>query len=333
MANATSSIASTALARPSHPLGLVGALFAAIALTACGGATPPAEVASPGSAPYAHKGNSANGDIDYAPASVAGEVSSSAGAPSPTQPQSESAYGQTTSGRYEAEDAPSAGAASEGPAPWRRPGLATQWGEARDSQVREVSFFRQNPGAPAATLRVQYDDETGIAAATGRGERDSYPAVYPLHGGDLVIRVEDSSGDPLPSLQAGGRNYVIGEEGDRYQIRVDNNTPGRFEIVASVDGLDVLDGSEANFSKRGYLVNPWSSVTIEGFRDSYETVRAFRFGDVGTSYAAQRGKARNVGVIGVAAFEEQGFYWTRSPGEQWRRDSADPFPGRFAPAP
>ncbi len=316
---------------------LTAALVAAAVLGACGGSTPPAEVAGPEPPSYdARTGYGARSAQPNSAAPVAEEAA-------PQNAGDDSGYQESgsppaasyprASGSYEPSPHKGEARQSNGPAPWRRPGLATQWGEERSSQVREVSFFRQNPSAPAATLRVQYDDEAGILAATGRGEDDTYQAVFPLHGGDLVVRVEDADGDPLPSLHAGGRSYVIGDEGDRYQLRIDNNTPGRFEIVASVDGLDVLDGGEAAYGKRGYLVSPWSSVTIEGFRDSYETVRAFRFGDVGTSYAAQRGKARNIGVIGIAAFEEQGFYWPRSPDEQWRRGTADPFPGRFAPAP
>ena len=314
-------------------VALMASLVLGLAPTGCTGSasTAPAEVASPSSQDGARPSQpfSAGGE----PASDALEAESTnyghASREAPQQParaaEKREAYPTDSSaGEYDTAPAPPA---------WRRPGLATQWGEARDSQVREVSFYRQNPSSPAAALRVQYDDVDGIRSATGRDESAAYDASFPLHGGDIVVRLEDSSGDALPTLQAGGRNYVIGESGDRYQIRIDNNTPGRFEIVASVDGLDVLDGAEAGFQKRGYLVNPWSQVTIEGFRDSFETVRAFRFGDVSSSYAALRGKGGNIGVIGVAVFEERGFRWQNHPGELWRRDQADPFPNRFAPAP
>jgi hypothetical protein len=210
--------------------------------------------------------------------------------------------------------------------------LATQWGEARDSQVREVFFERQRSG-PAGVVSVHYDDEDGIRAATGRDADDAYPRTFAIGGGALTVSITDDDGDPLPSLYTDGSDYVIGEAGDRYQIEIKNYTAGRFEIVASVDGLDVLDGGDGSFDKRGYLVSPWSSLTIEGFRDSYETVRAFRFGDVESSYAVQRGKGRNVGVIGVAVFEERGFRFGRDDDELYRRRHADPFPGRFAPAP
>jgi hypothetical protein len=64
-----------------------------------------------------------------------------------------------------------------------------------------------------------------------------------------------------------------------------------------------------------------------------DEVAAFRFGSVRGSYAARKGNDRNVGVIGVAFFAERGAEtpWTRR--EMDRRNSADPFPGRFASPP
>ena len=83
---------------------------------------------------------------------------------------------------------------------------------------------------------------------------------------------------------------------------------------------------------RGYLVQPWSTVEIDGFRRSDAQVAAFRFGRVKDSYAAKRGSDRNVGVIGVAVFQERGSSWPWTQRELDRRDGADAFPGRFAPA-
>ena len=46
-------------------------------------------------------------------------------------------------------------------------------------------------------------------------------------------------------------------------------------------------------------------MRIEGFRTSLADVATFRFSSVDNSYAGKKGKARNVGVIAVALFEEQ----------------------------
>jgi hypothetical protein len=62
-------------------------------------------------------------------------------------------------------------------------------------------------------------------------------------------------------------------------------------------------------------------------------VAAFRFGSVRDSYAARKGDAQNVGVIGVAFFAEEGSGYPWIERESDRRRDADPFPGRFASPP
>jgi hypothetical protein len=72
-----------------------------------------------------------------------------------------------------------------------------------------------------------------------------------------------------------------------------------------VDGLDVIGGRPANFGLRGYVIDPWDSMIIDGYRRSHSEVAAFRFGSVRGSYAARStGSDREVGVIGVALFQE-----------------------------
>ena len=74
-------------------------------------------------------------------------------------------------------------------------------------------------------------------------------------------------------------------------------------------------------------------VEIDGFRQSMDEVAAFRFGSVRGSYAGQKGNDRNVGVIGVAVFAERGATQPWTEREIGRRETADPFPGRFAAPP
>ncbi|CAN5657006.1 hypothetical protein BH20VER1_BH20VER1_09610 [soil metagenome] len=57
-----------------------------------------------------------------------------------------------------------------------------------------------------------------------------------------------------------------------------NRTDHRIEVVLSVDGLDVIDGRRANFRKGGYLLEPNTRIEVDGFRQSYDAVAAFRFG-------------------------------------------------------
>jgi hypothetical protein len=120
---------------------------------------------------------------------------------------------------------------------------------------------------------------------------------------DVQIITED--GDTAPTYALRGRYYVQGNLNERYIIRVTNPTPSRVEAVVSVDGLDVVDGEAGDLAKRGYIVPAYGEVRIEGFRTSLADVATFRFSSVDGSYAGRKGKARNVGVIAVAIFEEQ----------------------------
>ncbi len=149
-------------------------------------------------------------------------------------------------------------------------------------------------------------------------EAESPPACFAGQAADCAprppaavsptIEVVNDNGSALPTFRAvreGGRVYVLGEEGDRYRIRLSNPTPARVEAVVSIDGLDAVDGKPANFAKRGYIIPAYGEMTMDGWRTSLDEVAAFRFGAVHDSYAARTGSARNVGVIGVAFFRER----------------------------
>ncbi len=113
-------------------------------------------------------------------------------------------------------------------------------------------------------------------------------------------------GAPLAEFRHDGRYFVEGRKGQRYALRLINRTGRRVEVVATVDGLDVIDGKPGDYvRKRGYVLGPWQTYDVEGFRLDMGRVAAFRFSSVANSYAAQTGSARNVGVIGVAFFEER----------------------------
>ncbi len=136
-------------------------------------------------------------------------------------------------------------------------------------------------------------------AQARRGKRNVSP------NGEYSFQVE-SGGRALPTYTHRGRTYVEGRWGRSYQIRVFNHTGRRVEAVVSVDGRDAISGQVGNYrSQRGYVIQPYDSVLIEGFRTSWSNVATFRFTDVGDSYAARMGDATNVGVIGVAVFKER----------------------------
>lgn len=120
------------------------------------------------------------------------------------------------------------------------------------------------------------------------------------------VELVDARGIALDTFRHHGNTYILGDQGDRYGIRVRNRSSQRVEAVLSVDGLDVVDGKSANFrTKRGYIVPAHGEIVVEGFRVSTKGVAAFRFSSVSASYASRKGKGRNVGVIGLAIFQEK----------------------------
>ncbi|MBI5070152.1 MAG: hypothetical protein HZB56_18105 [Deltaproteobacteria bacterium] len=160
--------------------------------------------------------------------------------------------------------------------------------------------------------------------------------------GPYSFELTDESGYRLPTYQHQGRTYVLGRMGERYLLRVRNDSAQRIEVVASVDGRDVLDGLPASPGKRGYLVEAHGAVTIDGFRLSQESVAAFRFSSVSRSYAARMGDARDVGVVGVAVFQEkqrlprfpvyEKHTFPPAPAPQARRGEAEVLSGDAAPS-
>jgi len=217
--------------------------------------------------------------------------------------------------------------------PQDRPGLGTKWGETRSSRVASASFERASR-QPLAVAAIHYNDAAGIRAMAGAAEmRRGWPSLHSRAESLVSVGLRDQSGGFLPGLNIGDRWFVIGEEGRRYSIVARNRSNLRMEVVLSVDGLDVLDGRAASFGKRGYVIEPHRQLVVEGFRQSTDAVAAFRFGPVRESYANQKyGDTRNVGVIGIALFNERGTDpWTER--EVEKRLKAQPFPGRFATPP
>ncbi len=222
------------------------------------------------------------------------------------------------------------GIAIDRPAPDERPGLGTTWGESVWSPVTTRPFERSTPHPWAAAI-LHYNEADGVRAHATHVGGSIAPLETFVGDGSIGIALVGDGGDLLPGIHASGRNLVVGADGERYRIVIRNATSARFEVVASVDGLDVIDGKPASPERRGYLVDPHGVLVIDGFRQTDSEVAAFRFGKVAQSYAARTSGDANVGVIGVAIFAELGAVWT--PAELDRRDQADPFPARTYSAP
>ncbi|MBI4989842.1 MAG: hypothetical protein HZC23_13590 [Rhodocyclales bacterium] len=118
---------------------------------------------------------------------------------------------------------------------------------------------------------------------------------------DIVSR---ATGQKLETWRHGGRLYVAGTPGERYAVRLVNRSGGRLLTVLSVDGVNAVTGETAAARQSGYVLGPWQSAEIRGWRKSLDDVAAFYFTALPDSYAARSGRPDNVGVIGVAVFRE-----------------------------
>ncbi|MDR2239599.1 MAG: hypothetical protein LBE33_04085 [Zoogloeaceae bacterium] len=182
--------------------------------------------------------------------------------------------------------------------------LGTQWGEGRESVVRTVKVERLNPDRPQTLARLRYSDEASIRQALGRDSDRQLNLL--LADGNLEWSVQDGRGNPLPIFSVRDQDYqVAGRDGERYELVYINRSNRYYEIVATVDGLDVLTGQPGSVRNSGYLLYPGQTLRIDGFRKSQREVAAFRFSSKDRAYASNTpaGDARNIGVIGSAVFE------------------------------
>ena len=116
--------------------------------------------------------------------------------------------------------------------------------------------------------------------------------------------VDRDSGQTLPEYRHRAQDWIAGAPGHRYAVRR-RNTPGeRVLVVLSVDGVNAVTGQTANPAQAGYVLEPWESAEISGWRKSMDDIAQFVFTDLGDSYAARTGRPHNVGVIGVAVSQE-----------------------------
>ncbi len=121
---------------------------------------------------------------------------------------------------------------------------------------------------------------------------------------DMSLRDLDS-GAVLPVYWSGGRAHVPGTPGHRYAVVLENRSAERVLAVLSIDGVNPVTGETANPAQSGYVLAPWQRTEVRGWRKDLSSIAEFVFTDLGDSYAARTNRPGNVGVIGVAVFNER----------------------------
>ena len=135
----------------------------------------------------------------------------------------------------------------------------------------------------------------------------SVACSMPLSARDIVEMdvIDRDSGQWLPEYGHRGQDWIAGVPGHRYSVRLANTTGERVLVVLSVDGVNAVTGQAASPAQAGYVLEPWETAEIAGWRKSLDDVAQFLFTDLPDSYAARTGRPDDVGVIGIAVFRER----------------------------
>jgi hypothetical protein len=129
---------------------------------------------------------------------------------------------------------------------------------------------------------------------------------------DVQVRVAGSAAPLYLSPQGDSRRYFQAYAGRNYSLVLRNNSAERVGVLISVDGLNVVSGSKSGLrgTEPMYVLGPYESATIDGWRTSLNDIRRFVFVDEARSYASRTGQANgDMGWIRVLAFREQQAFW------------------------
>lgn len=112
-------------------------------------------------------------------------------------------------------------------------------------------------------------------------------------------------GRPVPEYIARGTTYVEALRGREYSIRLRNHTAERIAVALSVDGLNTIDAKTTPAREASkWILEPWGTLTLEGWQTSSSTARRFFFTSEERSYGAWLGRTRNFGLVSAAVYRE-----------------------------
>jgi len=139
-------------------------------------------------------------------------------------------------------------------------------------------------------------------------------------------------GTPLQEYAARGTSYVEALRGREYSVRLRNRTGERVAIALSVDGLNSIDARTTTASEaRKWILEPYGTITLDGWQTSTSTARRFVFTTEDRSYGSWLGRTKNLGIVAAAVFRQKRSLPIPIQGEERRQDSgAD---SRRAPEP
>jgi hypothetical protein len=124
---------------------------------------------------------------------------------------------------------------------------------------------------------------------------------------EVSVRVGGRTTTLFQSADRGDRWYLQAKKGGSYEVRVRNTTGQRLAFVIAVDGINAINGTRTHMGSDEpmYVLDPWATTTVKGWRKDMGNVSKFVFVDEARSYAARTDQANgDLGWIRVAAFNE-----------------------------
>ncbi len=161
---------------------------------------------------------------------------------------------------------------------------------------------------------------------------------------DVQVRVDGRAAPLYLSPQGDSRRYLQAFAGRNYSLVLRNESAERIGVLIAVDGLNVVNGQRSSLQSTEpmYVLGPWETATIDGWRTSLDDVQRFVFVDEARSYAARTGQANgDMGWIRVLAFREQSHAywppraprWYEGPHSNYRDERGGNVPREPLPAP
>jgi len=123
--------------------------------------------------------------------------------------------------------------------------------------------------------------------------------------GDLAVEIL-VGGQPSREYQARGTTYVEALHASEYSVRLSNRSGIRIAVALAVDGLNSIDARTTSAAAAAkWVLDPWETVTIDGWQTSQQSARRFVFTTEPDSYGAWLGRTDNLGVIEAVVFRER----------------------------
>jgi hypothetical protein len=122
----------------------------------------------------------------------------------------------------------------------------------------------------------------------------------------VSVEVDGRKAPLYPAPDGGNRLYLEARAGSTYAVGFRNLTGERLGVALDVDGLNAIDGLRSSGRERLYILAPWETTVVRGWRSSLSEVHRFTFVDEQTSYASRTGQANGrMGWIEAKVFRER----------------------------